>query len=57
MKWKDLKISIKSILDSTQIDVYNKCLIIEGMLENYRKRFFKGGKKKKNESDGDNIDN
>lgn len=57
MKWKDLKISIKSILDSTQIDVYNKCLIIEGMLEIYRKRFFKGGKKIKNESDGDNIDN
>ena len=57
MKWKDLKISIKSILDSTQIDVYNKCLIIEGMLEIYRKRFFKGGKKIKNKSDGDNIDN
>lgn len=39
--WKYIKMKIKRILDSSQISKYEKILMIEGLLEDYRKRYFK----------------
>ncbi len=38
--WKYLKRYIKNTLDSPQISRYEKILLITGLLDDYRKRYF-----------------